>query len=160
MVLALISTLSAPLSKNVSPRMTDFDYVLDIISPWIDKYINHGPEVLSSEEVIGVGVLLFEAEVNNGGFDQYYFNSAGDLAIPTVKALLEIGARNTAALLGAANSEFPDSLPPVDRELRQLSLDGIRDTARFGALEEEFYRGKEDLTALLACYYRMQENAG
>lgn len=134
--------------------MTDFDYVIGVLEPWIDKYIDQGPDALSQIERIGVGIWILGAEVNNGGFDQYYFNSAGNLAVPTVQALIDIDAPNTSSLLAAANAEFPDSHPPVDRSARQRSLDEIRDTARFGALEQEFYRGSEDLTALLADYLR------
>ena len=60
--------------------MSDFDYVLAVIDPWINKFIDCGANALRFEEIVGVGVWLLEAEVNNGGFDQYYFNSAGDLA--------------------------------------------------------------------------------
>jgi hypothetical protein len=134
--------------------MTDFDYVIASLEPWIDKYIDHGPDALSTIERVGVGIWMLEAEVNNGGFDQYYFNSAGDLAVPTVQALIDVGATNTASLLAAANSEFPNSLPPADRNLRQQALEKIRDGARFGALEQEFYSGSEDLAALLAAYLR------
>lgn len=136
--------------------MSDFDYVMSVLDPWIDKYIECGPAALSQIERVGVGIWMLEAEVNNGGFDQYYFNSAGDLAVPTVQALIEIGATNTASLLAAANSEFPDGLPPVDRNMRQRVLDQIRDRARFGALEQEFYRYSEDLIALPANFLRTQ----
>jgi hypothetical protein len=141
--------------------MDDFEYVLEVIDPWIDKYHEHGADALFPEELVGVGVWLLEAEVNNGGFDQYYFNSAGELAIQTVSALRKIGAERTACLLAAANSEFPNSLPPVDRALRQEKLDEIRDVVRFYALEEELYEAHEDLTALLAVHLRsLRANGG
>lgn len=134
--------------------MNDFDYVLTVIDPWIGKFVDCGADTLRFEEVVGVGVWLLEAEVNNGGFDQYYFNSAGDLAVPTVDALRLIGANRTASLLAAANAEFPNLVPPSNRDARQRALDEIRDSARFGTLETEFYQGLEDLTALLALCLR------
>lgn len=134
--------------------MNDFDYVLSIINPWIEKYLDHGVAALSAKEIVGVGVWLLEAEVNNGGFDQYYFNSAGELAVPTIEALRTIGAHCTASLLTAANAEFPNAVPSIDRNLRQEQLDAIRSTARFNALEEAFYQGTENLTTLLALYLR------
>jgi hypothetical protein len=33
-----------------------------------------------------------EAEVNNGGFHQYFYNSAGDNTAEAIRALEEIGA--------------------------------------------------------------------
>lgn len=133
---------------------SDFEYVEGLVSPWIDQYFEHGPGVLAPDELIGVGVWMLEAQVNNGGFDQYYFNSAGNLAVPTVSALTQIGARNTASLLAAANAEFPDSLPPADRNTRQELLEQISETARFGALDQLFYQNAEDLTGLLAKFFR------
>lgn len=103
--------------------MSDLDYVFNLINPWLDKYIACGVESLVPEEIIGVGISTPEAEVNNGGFDQYYFNSDGELAVPTVNALKRIGAHRTAATLAAANAEFPDALPPADRSLRQQQLE-------------------------------------
>lgn len=139
--------------------MSGFDYVLAVIDPWINKFIDCGANALRFEEIVGVGVWLLEAEVNNGGFDQYYFNSAGDLAVPTVDALRIIGASRTASLLAAANSEFPNLVPPANRDARQRALDEIRDSARFGALATEFYQGLEDLTALLALHFRNTPSA-
>lgn len=133
--------------------MNNFDYVQNIVAPWLDKFFDHGAGALTSEEALGVGVWLLEADVNNGGFDQYYFNSAGDFASTTVGALRKIGAHRTAEILAAANSEFPNSLPPSQREERQLKLDEISGSVRFAALEAEFWQGHEDLTELLALYF-------
>jgi hypothetical protein len=46
-----------------------------------------------------------EAEVNNGGFDQYFFKSAGDEAVAAIAALIAIGATKIAALLSYAFSQ-------------------------------------------------------
>ena len=140
--------------------MDDRDYVLARIDPWIEKYFSAGPSALSPLEVVGVGVWMLEAEVNNGGFDQYYFNSAGDLALQTVVALKAIGAENTASLLSAANAEFLNSVPPVNRAERQEALDRIREKVRFASLEEEFYRDEEDLLSCLASYLRLHVGDG
>ena len=37
-------------------------------------------------------IEALEAEVNNGGFDQYFYNSAGDNTAETIQALETIGA--------------------------------------------------------------------
>ncbi|QYF95239.1 DMP19 family protein [Massilia sp. PAMC28688] len=140
--------------------MDDFEYVLTIIDPWINKYYEHGAAALLPDELVGVGVWLLEAEVNNGGFGQYYFNSAGELAIQTVPALRAIGAERTARLLEEANSEFPKAMPPVDRTMRQEKLDEISECTRFYVLEKEFYEAPEDLTALLAVYLRRLRTNG
>ncbi|HEX7186059.1 MAG TPA: DUF4375 domain-containing protein [Thermoanaerobaculia bacterium] len=134
--------------------MYDFDYVLDVISPWIDKYIDRGPGSLSSRELIGVAVWMLDVEVNNGGFLQYYSNSRGCLAEQTVGALEIIGAPDTAALLRAANKEIPFFPLPEDRDDRFALLDQVAEQARFAALETEYYLEREDRIHLLAQYLR------
>ncbi len=134
--------------------MDELDDIGDRVGPWIARFFASGASALSPREVVGVGVWLLEVEVNNGGFDQYYFNAAGALAIDTVGALEAIGARRAASLLMAANAEFPGAAPPMDRALRQQVLAVIRNDARFAVLEQEFYRDEDDRLSLLAAYLR------
>ena len=42
-----------------------------------------------------------EAEINNGGFDQYFFNSAGDKAAEAINALEAIGANKQPLSFGS-----------------------------------------------------------
>lgn len=139
--------------------MDDLDYVLATIDPWLDKYIDQGPAALSKIELIAVGIWTLEAEVKNGGFDQYYFNSAGDMSVATVESLKAIGVPNTASLLAAANAEFPESKPPENRSERQEVLERIRENARFSALEKEFYQDNEKLITRLAHFLRSNFSA-
>jgi len=134
--------------------MDDLDFVIETIDPWLDKYISQGATALSIDEAIGVGVWLLETEVNNGGFDQYYFNSCGNLAVETVKALKKIGAIETAGLLEAANADIPNLPLPENRDERSEILDQVRENSRFNALESEFYQENENRISLLAQYLR------
>src|ERR1700722_5493586 len=63
-------------------------------------------EKLSQPERVFLCIWDLEAEVDNGGFDQYYFNSAGDHALDTVRALETIGAKRTAELVKTMNNLF------------------------------------------------------
>lgn len=47
-----------------------------------------------------------EREINNGGFNQFFFNSSGDFAHQTVQSLLSIGANRTADILQKARTVF------------------------------------------------------
>lgn len=134
--------------------MNDCDYVIQQTTPWVDKFTRFGVEALSPIEAVGVGIWTLEAEVNNGGFDRYYFNSAGDLALSTVTALKSIGAARAARILEAANAAFPDALPPGDRVKRQDALDEYVDRSHFEPLDAEFYTYPDDLLSLLASYLR------
>jgi len=137
--------------------MGDLEYVLQTIEPWLDKYISQGAKALSPDESIGVGVWILETEVNNGGFDQYYFNTSGVLAVQTVEALKTIGAHETAGLLEAAITDTPALPLPVDREERSAVLDKVSQSSHFGTLETEFYMEREDRIALLAQYFKKRQ---
>src|SRR6185295_11604327 len=52
----------------------------------------HGFRALSNPERVFLCVWNLEAEVNNGGFSQFFDNSAGDYAAETPGALRTIGA--------------------------------------------------------------------
>lgn len=134
--------------------MNDCDYVIQKTTPWVDKFARFGVEALSPIEAVGVGIWTLEAEVNNGGFDRYYFNSAGDLALSTVTALKSIGAARAARILEAANAAFPGASPPGDRSKRQDALDEHVDRSHFEPLDAEFYTYPDDLLSLLASYLR------
>jgi hypothetical protein len=138
--------------------MDALEFVLKKIDPWLDKYISQGVSALSAEEALGVGVWLLEAEVNNGGFDQYYFNTGGVLAVRTVEFLEAIGACETASLLAAANADVPSLPLPLGREARNAVLDEVRESSRFSSLEAGFYPGAEDRISLLAAYLGYREN--
>ena len=138
--------------------MDDLDFVDKTIESWVNKYISQGAKSLSTIEMIGVGVWVLEMEVNNGGFDQYYFNSCGNLAIETVASLKQIGANETASLLEAANNDVPCLPLPEDRDARMKILDQVNESSKFGALENEYYQETEDRIALLAKYLREYQN--
>ena len=91
-----------------------------------------------------------EREVNNGGFNQYFYNSSGDYAHETILALEAIGAENARTILAAAVNEFPDHLVPKDRDERQEALAKIESKAQesWDKLDSEFYTYPDDLDAL------------
>jgi hypothetical protein len=71
-----------------------------------------------------------EADVNNGGFDQYISNKGRAQARRAAKSLHSIGARRTGRLLEAALALPPESL-------------------QFERLDKAFYRSSEDLPSLV-----------
>jgi hypothetical protein len=92
----------------------------------------------------------FEAEVNNGGFDQYFYNSAGDGTAETIQALEAIGALHMADILRRAAAMFPGGMPPKERFDRQhVLLELFREAEAFEVLDNEFYAYPDDLGALL-----------
>lgn len=104
------------------------DLIVMEIASYLNEKSNYGEEIekLNSSQRLLIIVENLEGEVNNGGFDQFYFNSSGNHANETVDALKKIGAFNTAKLVKMANDEFPNGIVPKDRTKRQDVLDSIR----------------------------------
>jgi len=98
-----------------------------------------------------------EADVNNGGFDQYYFNGAGDQAFFAPEALRAIGAYRMASIVERANAIFGPDGPSRKRTPRQSqrSLAAPDDApGPWDELDREFYDYPDDLYALLTRFIR------
>ncbi len=94
-----------------------------------------------------------EAEVNNGGFDQFFYNSAGDDTADIIRALEMIGASRMAGIVVRAAAKFPGGTPPSDRFQRQKLLQQVSpESDAFEELDAEFYGYPDDLSDLLARY--------
>lgn len=107
---------------------------------------------MDPQEVVAlIGAL--EDEVNNGGFHQFFYNSAGDNSMETIQALEAVGALTMADIVKRAAAMFPDEMPPKDRFARQdVLLENFPDAAAFRDLDEEFYAYPDDLPRLLSKY--------
>lgn len=86
------------------------------------------------------------AEVENGSFHQYFFNSTGDSALQALSALQDMGAAETYDILKQALAEFDcvggDS---PDRGTRQKRLESIPNGSQaFDGPTERFYQSSED----------------
>ena len=91
-----------------------------------------------------------EREINNGGFNQYFFNSSGDFSHKTIQSLLAIGANKTAEILQKAIDQFPNGNVPEDRTKRQDILEQIQETADpfWEELDQKFFTYEDDLNTL------------
>jgi len=94
-----------------------------------------------------------EAELNNGGFEQFFFNAAGDLTAETIEALVAIGATHTASVVRRAAARFPGGMPPSDRNARQALLETISpDSDAFEEDDAAFLEYRDKLSELAANY--------
>ena len=111
-------------------------------------------ETLSEVDRILVAIWALEAEVNNGGFDQLFFNSTGELAFYAPTALNAIGANEMARIVAAANAKFGEAGPPRGRDERQSRLFAITNDKddTFAELDDCFYAYPDDIAALLTAY--------
>jgi hypothetical protein len=113
-----------------------------------------GYERLTPPERVVYCLDGLEREVNNGGFTQFFANSAGDHALETIEALRTLGAPRVAELVAAAVAVFPDGHPAADRDDRQRQVDQLDEAARakLDQLDSAFYENPENLAALERAY--------
>ncbi len=105
-------------------------------------------------------VEMLEKQVNNGGFDQYFFNSSGGYAHETLIALKEIKAPLTADILNRAIRVFPTLPVPKDTEQRREYLEDIPASISeiWEKLEDEFYEYPENLEGLVIEYAKANKS--
>lgn len=115
---------------------------------------------LSEVDRVLVAIWGLEAEVNNGGFHQYYFNGAGNEAFFAPVALRMIGALRMADIVVRANEVFGPDGPSQNRKVRQSQLflvaPGHVDDPWEG-LDREFYAYPDDIAALLMTFLKRRE---
>jgi hypothetical protein len=111
---------------------------------------------LTLSEKIALTIPIFDAEVCNGGFHQFFLNYSGDYYVDTLEALKAIEANHATCLLEQAISVFPVGIPSIEwaernEQVRQLSQDSLE---LLHSLTHEFYESSEDIFALAAEYLR------
>jgi hypothetical protein len=135
-------------------RMGRVELLKPIVDAAFRRYETTPLPDLSEVEQTVMLVWSLRGEVGNGGFDQFYFNSSGDYAAETVRALETIGAKQTAALVSEGNRLFPTQPVPTDRERRIAELDTFSDsvTDTWDRLERVFYTDPDRLDELVVAY--------
>ena len=135
-------------------KLLDTGYSNDEKIIEIDRIVNElatdGIDKLSNPQKIFYHNQGLEKELNNGGFDQYFFNSSGKYAHETVFSLQAIGANITAQILQKAVDLFPNKTVPKDRDERIEAIRAIEGFATdiWEELDQEFYEYREDLNLL------------
>ncbi|MFZ3185952.1 MAG: DMP19 family protein [Pseudomonas sp.] len=108
--------------------------------------IPNGFDGLTSENQLYFAACLVEGEVYNGGFDQYFHNSAADHYAYALKGLIEIGATESCRLLiQAKNILFGSHNVPNNQAARRSILNKL---ASSEAREAEISKRLDELDAL------------
>jgi len=91
-----------------------------------------------------------EREINNGGFNQYFWNSSGNFAHETLMSLQLTGASTTADILQQAIDQFPNGIVPQDWTNRQEMVEQIEEIANevWEELDQKFYEYADNLNTL------------
>lgn len=101
-------------------------------------------------------IEMLESQINNGGFDQYFFNSSGEYAHETLKALEEINAPEIGELLNQAIKIFPSLPIPKNTEVRRELMENLPEkiSDKWDKLDDEFYKYPENLAGLVIRYVK------
>ncbi|MFD2165642.1 DMP19 family protein [Thalassotalea euphylliae] len=130
----------------------------DLIYAAYDKALENlglnGFDALSEQDKVIATTFAIEAEVNNGGFDQFFFNSSGDIAFYAPTALVAIGAFEMAKIARKANLIFGSDGPDRDWHKRTQKLFSLNEKFDdyLEDLDDQFYKYPNDIGALLEAY--------
>jgi hypothetical protein len=116
-----------------------------------DRYAKDGKECLTEPQLAYLTLSWLDADVNNGGFTQYFFNSSGELAQHAVRAATTVGAPQLAGIIGEAVALFDVDGPSPDRDQRMDQLSGI-DLEALDKLSEAYYKCPEKLGEILPLF--------
>lgn len=122
----------------------------EAIAHYLSEKCEYGEAMdrLSEPERVLYVAQVLEMEVNNGGFEQYFYNPSGNDAGEIVRAFEQIGAVNTARICERALSVFENGVP-VDWDERQELLEKMESdeilkiwdecSSAFCAYDEDLY---------------------
>jgi hypothetical protein len=107
-------------------------------------------------------IWVLEAEVNNGGYNQFYFNSSGKFYEYLPDALKLVGADKFADLTKRANDTFEKENPKITRH-QDGTLEGFSksyDDNPLNKFDDEFYElyNTENLRQIQVNYIRKHKN--
>ena len=141
-------------------QLTDKTDFLIAINERLNARSSYGEhlERLSSEEQVFYICNLLEEEVNNGGFDQFLYNSSGNYAHRVEECLRTIGANKTADICHVAFAAFGKPIPQ-DRNKREKFLDKMESDEISDILsdcDDQFYEYPDQLEDL--CYQYIVAN--
>lgn len=134
--------------------MDDTEALIEELYQHIGEKCQFGDNMtaLSAPERVIFVIGLVETEVNNGGFSQFFFNSAGAFANEAADAFLAIGAGKTAAICKKAVSIFGGTVPP-DRDAREDLMDDNDEAGRIlEECDDAYFACEEALYALRHAY--------
>jgi len=123
----------------------------------ISKKCNYGDNMaaLNEHERFFFIAQEVEREVNNGGFDQFFFNSSGNLSNEIVKAFKSIGADTTAKICQTAIDVFNGEVPIERGKRHTIMLEELNQDESGRAwnnCDSDFYRCPDNLADLKYTY--------
>ena len=124
----------------------------------MDDDLSNEEEVLASASAgqrAVYALVATDGEVNNGGFEQYFFNSTGGLMDEAIDGARLVGAGKHEQILREAAAVFPGAEVPNDHRRRQEVFDSIpaeEAEPALGNLADRWYAAENELDRRLRAY--------
>ncbi|MEO1530065.1 MAG: DUF4375 domain-containing protein [Planctomycetota bacterium] len=111
-------------------------------------------EVLSKEQQLYRAVLILDAEVNNGGHSQYFFNSSGDEWQLALEGLKVMGFKERLAIFDGILALFGEDGPVNDQSIRSDQLADIytEHEEAFDEFDGRYYQCEENVEVVMMRY--------
>jgi hypothetical protein len=114
------------------------------------EWAKHSYDGLNEGRKMAVRFYWLKAELNNGGLDQYFWNSSGGFAADTILDLRRIGQSQAADILSKASQKlFGEAESPADTSVRRQSIESHYGTHPFNDDDDQerlaVLTGKENL---------------
>ena len=151
--------------KNINEilQLTDEIEIIEAVGKniWDKKNKSDDFSLLNDCERVFVYVDVFEAAMNEGGFNHFFSTEAGNFALEIKDAYLAIKAPKTALLIDKALSLFPKNNYIDILDIRNNQLSKMDDEAFSGweDLDELFFdeQQSEDIVALVVDFIRLNK---
>ncbi len=133
-------------------QIEDKNHFLIAIDGWLSRKCQFGEDIekLSDAEKVIYFNGQLEAEVNNGGFSQYFFNSSGNFAYKAVDSLTAVGASQVAEILNKAlytiGVHLPEGWTERQELLNQVLTEDMEE--KLSEIDSEFYKYPDNLEDL------------
>lgn len=115
-----------------------------------EKYLEDLKRYTKSQKYV-FAIEWYLAEVNNGGHDQFYFNSTGVVWEDALKGFEVIGLKNNYEILKESADRLGGS-PSKDRDVREEQLEKYE--PNFDDLDSRLYDSEENIEEELLKYIR------
>lgn len=143
-----VSTIAAIPDDDVEMAIVDYVHL-----KLKDRY-DQEPEIVRGLSLGARALYLtwtVEAEVNNGGFNQYYFNTNGTFAKEAEEAFAFFGAKEHQALMREANVIRASEASEMAKFKEEGMLEAFSESyehTKLGPLDSRFYKIQENLSTL------------
>jgi len=145
---------------NIDSLLASHDEEMGLMA--LDQYIAHLCAYGDHMERLSVPQknlylnMTFEDDINEGGFDEYFYGFDGKFANETLVSLEAIGALESVNLLKASLGSFSESIVPKNDSEREVTVDNMihKDSTLWNGFDQKFKSHTEDLTNLNFKYVR------